>query len=296
MAVINEGFKGQRLIVLPFYELDKMENNELTKDLQIHSLGHYPNAKYHFYERAAGSEEYILIYCVKGRGKYILEGKEYPVKENQLFIIPPRAVHSYSAADADAWSIYWIHFKGSAAGYFADEFRLPVDIFTEGGSKKTKQIHLFDQMYDTLRQGFEEERLVFASICLRYFLGNFKFANSFKDNKIPNEFGRNIVHLATHYINENIEKKISIRDMAQHFKYSPSYFYRLFYSATGCAPKQYIDQLKIRRAMDLLVNSEYKICQISTMLGFDDPYYFSRMFSKYTNMSPSNYRKENKVG
>lgn len=297
MAVIHEGFKGQRLIILPFYIVDEMEKNELTKDLLIHSLGYYPNAKYHFYERSTGCEEYILIYCVKGQGWYILNSKKCIVKENQLFILPKNSIHSYGANVECPWSIYWVHFKGDQAYYFAKDFEEPVTISLSNDSRKSLRISLFDEMYNVLSQGFEEEQLIYSSICLKHFLGTFKFLEKLSEGKkvLDNEFGVNIIHLATHFMNDNIDKNISINDIAKHYGYSSSYFYRLFYNSIGYSPKEYFNQLKIRKACFLLVQTNYKICQIAQMVGFDDPYYFSRMFSKFMNKSPQMYRKENSI-
>lgn len=296
MLTIHEGFKGQRLIILPFYIVDWMDKNELTSELLIHSLGHYPNAKYHSYERPNGAEEYILIYCVKGKGWYTINDKKYTVKEDQLFILPPRVTHSYGACSKDPWSIYWTHFKGKIAGYFASGFEKPTDVSISGNSRKSESIEFFDEIYNTLEKGFDEDRLIYSSICLRYFLGTFKFLNSTKQKVINNGFGRNIIHLATHFMNENIEKSLTLNDISAYFGYSTSYFHRLFYNSVGYAPMQYFIQLKIRRACYLLVNTSYKICQVALMVGFDDQYYFSRIFSKHVNKSPSEYRKENSKG
>ena len=86
MAKIKHGFSGQRLIVYPFYVIEQALNNPLVADLVVHSMGYFPKAESHYIDRASGCGEYLLIYCTKGEGWYVLDGKRYVVPENHFFI------------------------------------------------------------------------------------------------------------------------------------------------------------------------------------------------------------------
>ena len=85
MAKIKHGFSGQRLIVYPFYVIEQALNNPLVADLVVHSMGYFPKAESHYIDRASGCGEYLLIYCTKGEGWYVLDGKRYVVPENHFF-------------------------------------------------------------------------------------------------------------------------------------------------------------------------------------------------------------------
>lgn len=91
MAKIKHGFSGQRLIVYPFYIIEQALNNPLVADLVVHSMGYFPKAESHYIDRASGCGEYLLIYCTKGEGWYVLDGKRYVVPENHFFILPQRS-------------------------------------------------------------------------------------------------------------------------------------------------------------------------------------------------------------
>lgn len=84
MAKIKHGFSGQRLIVYPFYVIEQALNNPLVADLVVHSMGYFPKAESHYIDRASGCGEYLLIYCTKGEGWYVLDGKRYAVPENHF--------------------------------------------------------------------------------------------------------------------------------------------------------------------------------------------------------------------
>ena len=296
MLRINSGFKGQRLLILPFYLLDEMENNPLTSDLYIHSIGYYPHAEFHYGERPNGCNEYIFIYCVKGYGWYILNGKRFDIAPNRFFILPPNVPHSYGCDGDNPWTIYWIHLKGKKAPLLAGEFFQPTTIEFDNDSRIRERIALFDEIYNTLNAGYDTNNLIYASLCLGYFLGSLKYLKNFRKSKTTkNEYGKSFIHQVTHYMNENLNKEIRIDQLAMQLGYSPSYFYRLFMQATGYSPTQYLLHLRLQNARQLLVQSNYKISQVAAMTGFNDPYYFSRIFTKYGSCSPAAYRKRQKM-
>jgi AraC family transcriptional regulator of arabinose operon len=292
MPKVSQGFTGQRLLILPFFVVEEMGKDELLKDLYIHSIGHYPNAEHHFFARPDGCAENILIYCAKGEGWFELNGKKHIVSENQVFILPANEPHSYGADKSNPWSIYWIHFKGNKAEYYASGFATPVNVT----SRIEYRIALFNEIYDTLKQGYNKENLMYACSTLCHFLGLFKYLIHFGEEKSDNEFGTSIIHWATHYMNENIDKQLKLEDLSAFTAYSPSHIHRLFYKTTGYAPMQYFLHLKMDRACYYLSHTSYKINQIAQILGFKDAYHFSKLFSKLKKVSPSLYRKQEVEG
>ena len=123
MLKIRHGFDGQRLVFFPFYIEEEALNNPLSADLVLHSMGYFPKAKGHFINRPLGCNEYILIYCTKGEGWFVVNNNKYQVKENQFFILPADKPHSYGADDNSPWSIYWAHFKGSKAPFIYSQIQ-----------------------------------------------------------------------------------------------------------------------------------------------------------------------------
>lgn len=287
VAQIKEGFPGQRMIVLPFFAVDNMGGESLTNDLYIHSLGHYPNAWYHRYERPMGCAENIIIYCVKGKGWFTRgDGVRRELCENQFVVLPENVPHSYGANEEQPWSIYWVHFKGRKAALFKDVFFKPVTV-----SPDREVIHMFDRMCNALSESFARNSLNYANLCLGGFLGSLLYSGSGTVPKKKNDYGTSLISLATYYMQENVDKKLKLEDIAHNFGYSTSYFYRLFYSELGYSPKAYFIQLKIARACYYLQNTSLQVNQICIKLGFDDPFYFSRAFRRIMGISPREYRK-----
>ena len=92
------------------------------------------------------------------------------------------------------------------------------------------------------------------------------------------------------YLEKNIYGNISIDEVCDAVNYSRTYVCTLFKSVTGKTIIEYYNCLKIDEAKKLIRKKEYTFSQISDMLGFNSPNYFSHIFSKISNMSPSEYR------
>ena len=102
----------------------------------------------------------------------------------------------------------------------------------------------------------------------------------------------NEVERATHYFNENYNQNICIKDYAAERHMSDCWFNRTFKKVTKVTPIQYIISLRITSAINLLENTNHNIKQIASMVGYNDEYYFSRLFKKSTGLSPTAYRKK----
>ena len=102
------------------------------------------------------------------------------------------------------------------------------------------------------------------------------------------------VERATHYFNENYNQPISIEKYAAEHNFTPSWFIQNFKQVTKMTPLQYIVSLRITNAMNLMDNTSYNVTQIAAAVGYDNPLYFSRLFSKHTGMSPRQYMTRDK--
>jgi transcriptional regulator GlxA family with amidase domain len=96
------------------------------------------------------------------------------------------------------------------------------------------------------------------------------------------------------FMKSNLAEKLTLSGIAKEVKLSASHFSLLFRKKTGYAPMEYFIHLRIQKACQLLDSTTYRVSEISEMTGYDDQYYFSRIFKKVMGVSPVNYRKEPK--
>lgn len=291
MIRMKDGFIGERSIVLPPMVIDMEENDPLVSNLYITDIGFYPNACHHYRSRTQAIDQYILIYCVDGEGWYRLDNKEYKVTRNQFFILPARKPHTYGAVEGGSWTIYWIHFSGHLAHYYADGAVSPQEINISINSRLRDRQNIFDEIFHTLDNDVSLEDLRYTSSLLHHYLASMRYLKQFR--AVSGNMGKiNIVDAAIHYMKENIEKHISIQDVVNYVGYSTTRFLCLFKEQIGCTPLSYLNRLKIERSCVLLKNTDMRINQICFKIGIKDSLYFSRMFSKIIGMSPREYREK----
>lgn len=100
------------------------------------------------------------------------------------------------------------------------------------------------------------------------------------------------IERAVAYFNENYNTKISIDDYAESLHISTNWFIHNFKQYAGMSPAQYILSLRMVNAQSLLERTTYNIKEISEIVGYENPLYFSRVFKKEIGKSPAQYRKE----
>ncbi len=285
----EDGFPGQISFVIPDRILTLVKENVLIADLYITDIGYYPQARHHYRERPSGSSQYILIYCVDGKGEISLNKTLHTVPADHFFIIPAGMSHAYHSDEQNPWSIYWIHFSGLKSINYSRFACQPLPIERSKTSRINDRIDLFSEIFRNLDRGFSIETLEYVNLCLPHLLASFTHLSQFRLIKESGE--KDPVAQSINFMLESLTKKLKLDEIAAETSLSASHFSRLFVNRTGHSPIDYFIQLKIQRACRLLDNSGWMIADVAREMGFDDQFYFSKVFRKVMGMSPGEYRK-----
>ncbi|MEO8719468.1 MAG: AraC family transcriptional regulator [Ginsengibacter sp.] len=285
----KEGFEGQRAIVLPRKILTKYcSTNALIAGAYITDIGYYPKAKYHYRERLHGSDQDILIYCLEGKGSVQIKDEEYNIKPGNFILIPTGVMHKYAAVERSPWTIYWIHFKGTNTNALINNFFTQNESYYGSVQYQESRIRLFEEMYSSLEMGYSNDKLVYANMCLPHFLSSFIYKENY--NLSPRKQSKNQINQSINYMKQHIDKMLPLQAMAASVNLSASHFSFLFKKSTGFPPIEYFNHLKVQKACQYLLFTDLRIKEIADNLGIEDPYYFSRMFTKVIGVSPGIYR------
>ncbi len=118
-----------------------------------------------------------------------------------------------------------------------------------------------------------------------------KFGDACSNMTTKKEEHKNqLVARAQDYIRENFKRDMSLDEVSRQLDLSPYYFSKLFKEGTGCNFVEYVTNLRISRAKELLKSQEYSMKEICAEVGYSDPNYFSRIFKKNTGVTPTEYR------
>jgi two-component system response regulator YesN len=105
------------------------------------------------------------------------------------------------------------------------------------------------------------------------------------------ESSNNVVDIAKEYIKNNYSKPLSLDEVSYMVNISPYYFSKIFKEGTGENFIEYLTNIRIEKAKELLSNSDYSMKEICVMVGYSDPNYFSRSFKKNVGVTPTEYKE-----
>ncbi len=288
----KEGFKGQRSIVVPEYILEEMAGHPHHSLLHLTDIGYFPNAADHYRSRPNGCSQYILMYCVSGSGWISVDSKKHEVKANQYFIIPAGKPHSYGSNATNPWTIYWIHYTGTQAPHYSFSQEEVRNITPSHTDRIDDRLTLFEEMMQNLEMGYSMDNLSYVNVCLIHFLASFVYLAQYRH--IRSIKAPDTVEQSIHFMKNKLHTKLNLEVLAREAGLSASHYALMFKQKTGRAPVDYLIQLRVQKACQLLDHSALRIKEIAMQVGYDDAYYFSRIFKKLMNLSPRDYRMKSK--
>jgi len=254
-----------------------------------------------------------LYFITKGQGLVTHHGKRFKLLPGYMYLIPAYTLVDLSCEDS--FTHYYIHLTAELPdghNLFSQldcrykvksaDFGINVSLF-DRLLKINPGMELIERdanipIYRTLLQRCDEmnksrtpSRRIENNALLRLML--VPFLKSPKDNNGSNiAVGTNRFEQVIKYIHQNLDKTISLGELADIADLNPAYFSASFSKLVGLSPIQYINSKRIEKAQKILLTSACSLTQVARMVGFDDVFYFSRVFKKITSMPPAKYRNQ----
>ncbi|MCC8152268.1 MAG: AraC family transcriptional regulator [Lachnospiraceae bacterium] len=100
------------------------------------------------------------------------------------------------------------------------------------------------------------------------------------------------IYETMYYIDQNYSSHLTLQNLSEKVHLSPSYFCHLFKENTGMSFMDYLTNVRLDHAKEYLADTDYSVAHISELVGYRDSRYFSRIFSKKTGISPSDFRRQ----
>lgn len=240
-------------------------------------------------QRPRGRLDYQLIYVASGKTHFFIHGEDREVTAGHMVLFLPRQEQSYVYFGRDRPEVYWVHFTGGDVKNILRRYDIPLDetVFYSGAA--STYVYLFKEMINelqTCRVGFQE---LLAMYLRQIFL---QVQRSRLERKpAVSTYLQEEMEAARRYFHEHYNEPISIEAFALSRGMSVSWFLRGFKQVTGMSPMHYILVSRINNAVSLLETTDYHVTEISAIVGYENPAYFSRLFKKQRGLSPSEYRK-----
>lgn len=280
----EDGFKDEVFIIIPTEAFSDFAGHPLVKAAYLTDVGYFPHARAHYKERIHGTDSCILIYCVEGSGTIEVEGKTFQIGQSDAFCIPRGMAHRYYADSKNPWSILWVHFKGENLKYF------PLDtcrtVHMKSRQSDSRMMYLFGLLFRVLRKNYTLGNFIYISQVLSLILSEVYYRE--KNDEITTQ--NRHVTIVVRYMYENIARDLTLEDISREVRLSKSYLNVIFKKYAGRAPIDFFIRLRIGEACKLLRQENSRVYEVSMLMGYTDPYYFSRIFRKITGMSPREYK------
>ena len=286
----EDGFENERLLIIPTEAFGPYADHPLVRALYPTDVGHYPRAAHHHIERNLGCDQYILLCCTEGRGTVEVEDVRFELRASDAICIPRLKRHRYYADDGDPWSLLWVHFKGENASCFPiDEARV---VHMDSTAADRRIAYLFALIFRVLERNYTQGNFIYLSQALSLILSEIYYRE--KPDESPAR--RRIVTRAVRFMAEHINGTLKAETLCRMLGVSSSHLNAIFRKETGRAPMEFFQRLKMREASRLLEDTDMRVSEVAAALGYDDPYYFSRVFRKCVGTSPRAYRASHDGG
>lgn len=259
---------------------------------------------------------YEFYYLLSGSRKFFLNNKVYHVKSGDMMIIQKGEIHrtTYYAEGIHERIAFCFDDRvvsriSSQVGenvfkecFHKCQITIPINrrIFIEDLferlllEKHMQESGGGDELSGALCERYCDEILFFIIRCQRH-LKSEAAQTEIMERGLQDNIQDTEIESAALYMSNHFSENITLKKMAELSCMSESYFSKRFKQVTGFGFKEYLNEVRIRHACDLLLSTEKNITQIALECGFTDSNYFGDAFRKKKSISPRQYRKANMV-
>lgn len=268
------------------YRYAYFATDKLLNSLSVYNAGYekcHPG-----YQWGPGVRDHYLIHhIIRGKGRYTIEGKAYDLKSGDTFLLFPNVESSYRADGEEPWEYAWVGFAGN------DAYSMIANTDFSKENPVLDQTGISKELFQKIRAVYEANGNTFRDAVSMtgalYSLMGFLMKHSKGEGRSGN-LQSDYVERARQYIAEQYSYPITVEDVAVYTGVSRSYLFRLFQKVMKQSPKEYLLEYRIRQACQLLNQTDLPVRSIAHSVGFEDNLYFSKVFKKYKNCTPSEYR------
>ncbi len=230
-------------------------------------------------------DHFILHHVLSGRGTCVMGGQSHELQAGDSFLIFPDTTVHYFADREEPWEYIWVGFNGMDAGRYVEmtAFSPQSPVLRDTGDGRLPQF--LEEVYRAYGTAVWDSLAMTGRL---YGLLSYLVASA-QQGLPPRRDGTDCAEAAADYIISHYAEAITVEQLAEHFSLSHSSLYRKFMRRFQRSPKRFLLEYRIERACQLLSATDHSVQEVSTSVGFDDPFYFSRVFKEMMGVSPRQY-------
>ncbi|ANE45093.1 hypothetical protein SY83_00520 [Paenibacillus swuensis] len=252
------------------------------------------NCQYHAHEHLQ------LCYITKGICMHHVEGQSLALVKGDLMAIPPFLAHRIEPVEGQEVELVQLDYMPVVLGGKEEDLVFP--LFPKIRISPRNQI-VIEELLNNMKTEHEKREQGYQHVIKGDLLK--LLVTLFRESKentalrhtdqgghetLEGNSSRRLLLDTVRYIHENLHETLSLDDIARRAALSPNYYSYMFKVLKGQTFVQYINDLRIRKAMDLLCETDLSTTQICFDTGFNNTSHFHRVFKKSTGLTPLQYR------
>ena len=240
------------------------------------------------------SQSYGLFFIIRGKGRYQIGSKSYPLEENDVFMSYPGASRKLIADPDKPWKFFWINFDGKSASALLENSKFS----SKMPSYTLKRPELFMNCIDRLLSAYQNRianfRLRTLGILLEMFAQISEERNTSSQDTLYDSTDYYISEIIKYIKNNFSSPTLKAEDICKKLFISHSYLCKIFKNFANNSVSHYIIEYRMEQAKLLLKLSDKKISTIASEVGYTSSAYFCSEFKRLFGISPSEYRATDK--
>lgn len=283
---IKETSKSHRILATP---------SSYAKEhyLYVQEVGTLQSLEAHISTRQNLSS-YLFFMVLSGEGSIVYQGQKRNLREGDCVWIDCHTLYSHESSDTNPWELKWIHFYGTNAWVFYQQFLELGYSYVFRPVNKEGFVHALDEIYSLwenplLHTELLTHKYITDIISLCYTESNSSDVLTHSSGK---EGTKHKLQLIREYIDAHYRDDLSLDELSNLFFISKYHLSREFRKEFGVTIGHAITSKKVSKAKSLLRFSKDSIEQIGETCGFQDSGYFIKVFKRAENMTPLEYRKK----
>ncbi|MCM3596149.1 AraC family transcriptional regulator [Metabacillus idriensis] len=225
-----------------------------------------------------------LVYAAEGKVLYFIEDKQLELDKGEVLFIPNNLYRSWTNHPKES------HKKYTAVFSWDESTKEIPPLFTDRIDLlrfKPRNIAYFEQRFSFLFLQWLGKRTFFEQLSSSVLTELFLLISQEKSERNPSAVKEPLVRKMQEYILNNYRRSITIEELSIIAGVTPNYVTILFKEVIGSTPIQYLHQIRINTALNLLSKTEMSVKDVAEYLGYCDQSYFNRMFKKWMGSAPS---------
>jgi AraC-like DNA-binding protein len=231
--------------------------------------------------------DYNFIYVIRGEVDWVIDRRPWRLKPGHLVIVPPSVEH-YAQNSTRKITLGSTHVEAHLPGGQDVFSLLQPPRFQKVRSQSWLDIYLRGFIREFDRSNEIEEQFILP--CWGELITRELFRDNGERGLLKPRIAEPLVATLLEEMDRRISKPVTLAELARISGFSPQHLNRIFQKVLGMTPLQYLLRTRMQRAAALLKEDRLTVIAIAKLVGFDDPFYFSRMFKFHSGQSPAQYR------